>query len=108
MDLAWIFQFIITCVVGIIAYFLKDIRKSTEDKILQLVQGIKEFQDKTDINLKAHLEMTEKIRCELNAHKEDVGREYVRKEDYLQTTGDISKKLDKIFDILMDMRGRGN
>jgi vacuolar-type H+-ATPase subunit I/STV1 len=96
LTVAWIVQLVITCVVGIIAYFLKDIKKNTEDKISQI-------NTKVD---SAHKKM-EETKDALNDYKDEVSKEYVRKDDYLQTNGEIMKRLDKIQDILMDMFRRG-
>jgi len=52
-------------------------------------------------NEKSNSEVLER----LNEFKDDVSKEYVRKEDYLQTTGEIMKRLDKIYDMLYEMRG---
>lgn len=96
MTLAWIVQLAITCIVGIIAYFLKDMKKTHEDKIEQLEFDVKEAVKKA-----------EKNKDDLNDYKEEVSKEYVKQVDYLRTTGEISRKLDKIFDILMDMNKKG-
>lgn len=47
MTLAWIIQLIITCVVGIIAYFLKDMKKTHEDKISQLDNKVSAVEKKS-------------------------------------------------------------
>lgn len=96
MTVAWIVQLVITCVVGIIAYFLKDIKKNTEDKISQISTKVDDTQKKM-----------EQTKDALNDYKDEVSKEYVRKDDYLHTTGEIMKRLDKIQDLLLDMLKRG-
>ncbi len=96
MTLAWIIQLIITIVVGIIAYFLKDMKKNHEDKIIQL-----------NIKVEAVEEKVDQSKDDLNNYKEEVHKEYAKKEDFLRTTGEISRKIDKIYDILMDMNKKG-
>lgn len=106
MGSTWIYQIVITCVIGIIAYFLKDTKKLFDDRFSKLDKDIKETLQKSEKNIKEHTEKIDQLREDFNEHKEDVSKEYVRKSDYLQTTGEIMKKLDKIFDILLDMKGK--
>jgi hypothetical protein len=104
VDLSWVYQFVTTAVVGIIAYFLKDIRNSTDDKIIQLLKEIKEMKEKAEIDRKDNADWLDQLREDLSVYKEEVSREFVRKTDYYQAQGDISRKIDRIYDILMDMK----
>lgn len=97
MTLAWIIQLIITCVVGIIAYFLKDMKKTHEDKISQLDNKVSAVEKKADQN-----------KDELNDYKVEASREYAKKEDYLRTNGEIMKRLDKIQDLIIEMMRKGS
>lgn len=107
MDFDWIYKFVITCAVGSIAYFLKDIKKNTEDKIMQLQKDNKEFKIDVGTSNKENTEKIDQLKEDLGSYKEEVSCEYVRKTDYYQTHGEISKKIDKIYDILMDMNKKG-
>lgn len=40
----------------------------------------------------------------LEKFKDESGEKFVRKEDYLQTTGEVMKRLDKIYDMLYELR----
>lgn len=104
MDLSWVYQFVTTAVVGMIAYFLKDIRKSTDDKIIQLLKEIKEMKEKAENDCKENAGWLDQLREDLSGYKEEVSREFVRKTDYYQAQGEISRKIDRIYDILMDMK----
>lgn len=108
-NLTAILQVITTLVIAIIGFFIKreltKLEKADEDNKTRISSIEKDLHCKID---KVRSE-SEKCNCEvlerLNEFKEDVSKEYVRKEDYLQTTGEIMKRLDKIYDMLYEMKG---
>ena len=82
----WIYQLVLTVVLAIIAYFLKDIKKGFEDKYLQ---------NKHEIT---------KVQEDLEDFKEKVADKYVMKEDFVRSITTVDKrfdildeKLDKIY-----------
>lgn len=82
----WIYQMVLTVTLGIIAYFLKDMKKSFEDKHLQ---------NKCEIT---------KMQEDLDDFKEKVADKYVMKEDFVRSITSVDKrfdildeKLDKIY-----------
>lgn len=101
-------------VIGIIGFFLVKTLKDIETKLIKNEQDTEELGDKLD---KLHLDTTQKINevekevsCkveklskELAEHKETVQKDFVTKLDFARTTGEISKKLDKIQDYLMQL-----
>lgn len=101
-------------VIGIIGFFLVKTLRDIETKLAKNEQDTEELGDKLD---KFHLDTTQKINqvekdvnskvatlCkELAEHKETVQKDFVTKMDFARTTGEISKKLDKIQDYLMQI-----
>lgn len=90
----WIYQIILTVTLGIIAYFLRDMKKSFDDKISQ---------NKNDIT---------KVQEDLDDFKEKVSDKYVMKEDFVRsmTTVDkrfdiVDEKLDKIYYTMCNVKG---
>lgn len=81
----WIKYLIQTAMIlalGIIAYFLKDMKKTTEEKILDNKERIEELENK------------------FNDFKEAIPLHYVLKDDFIRAVSTIDKKLDKIYDVL--------
>jgi hypothetical protein len=82
----WIYQLVLTATLGVIAYFLRDMKKSFEDKHLQ---------NKCEIS---------KVQEDLEDFKEKVADKYVMKEDFVRSITSVDKrfdvldeKLDKIY-----------
>lgn len=109
-NLTAILQVITTLVIAIIGFFIKrelsKLEKADEENKSRITGLERDLNCKID---KVRSE-GERYNCEvlekLNEFKEDVSKEYVRKEDYLQTTGEIMKRLDKIYDMLYEMKGK--
>lgn len=109
-NLTAILQILTTVIIGIIGFFIKRELKKLEEadnenknKIQALEKDMyKKFDEIREDCKTCKFENIEK----LNFIKDDMSKEFVRKVDYLQTTGEIMKKLDKIFDILFELKGR--
>lgn len=87
---------LLSMMVGLICFLFKrslnDMDKKTE-KHEEAIAGTKE-------------ELAE-VKTELNSFKIDIAKDYVTKEDFNETTGQIMKKLDKIMDLIMEMNKSG-
>ena len=81
----WVIQTVVTIVIMIIGYLMSRTMKGIDDK-----------QKKID-------QENTKIRQEINEFKIEVSKNYVTKQDFNETTGSITKKLDKIMDLIMDI-----
>lgn len=57
--------------------------------------------------LKRELNKAEQAMSEVKDLKTKMAEEYVRKEDYNVSIGEILRRLDKIQDMLFEMNGRG-
>jgi len=111
---AWIqrlFDVGLASVIGIVAYFLKrtlthieERQKSTEDTLIQRLDTLKQ-ENETRIN-KTDKDV-EHLRERLDGIVEALPRQYVQKEDWLLNNQNIDRKLDRIMEILMNMKGRG-
>lgn len=76
----WVIQLVITIVIGVITYFLKETKKAN-DKAIE--------ENKGEIN---------NIRKELTDFKENMPFHYVLRDDFIRAITSIDKKLDKIYD----------
>lgn len=101
-----IVQIVVTFLVGIAGFLIKrelsrldEKDKENQSSICRVETDLKNKIEKTDNSINAL------IQC-LNDFKEDVGKDYVKKSDYLQNTSEIMKRLDKIYDMLYEMQGR--
>lgn len=90
-------------VVGIIGFFIVKTLKDIEGKIIK-------NEETTDENKKEIREvegrLTEKIDSvgkELSDHKELVQRDFITKREFAHTLGETNKKLDKIYDYLIEV-----
>jgi len=101
-------------VIGVIGFFLVKTLKDIETKLTKNELDTEKLGDKLD---EFYIDTTQKITqvekevnskvdtlCkELAEHKETVQKDFVTKLDFARTTGEISKKLDKIQDYLMQL-----
>lgn len=109
MDFNWISETATMLGIGAIAYFLKDFKKSTEKQIQTNISDIKAVRSEMDHKInKANEDMSEKI-CKvdekLDLFKEHVNRNFVDKESYIRNITAFDAKLDKITDLIMEMKG---
>jgi uncharacterized membrane protein YhiD involved in acid resistance len=110
LNINTILQIITTLIIAIIGFFLKRELKRLEDADKKNEDNIASLRSETDCKVEKVREENEKLHLEvmksMNDFKESVAKEFVRRMDYIQTTGEINKKLDRIFDILLEMKGR--
>ncbi|GEM_PF-1920917 len=127
MDLNWIAQTMILLGLGIIGFFLQDLKKSVEKEIqnnkseikavrCDLDNKISKVNEDTDNKInkvnddinKVNDDINEKI-CKvdekLDKFKEHVNRNFVDKESYIRNITAFDAKLDKITDLIMEMKG---
>lgn len=100
MNLQWLYQLVITIVIGIIAYFLKDMKKTQDDKIKDVHVRIKDVHTRVDCVELASRQELEKMKDEFNQLKSDMPLVYVLRDDFIRAMGNVEKKLDKIYDVL--------
>ncbi len=109
MDFNWIAQTATLLGVGIIGYFLQDLKKSVEKEIQNNKSDIKAARSDMENKInKVNDDMNEKI-CKvdekLDLFKEHVNRNFVDKESYIRNITAFDAKLDKITDLIMEMKG---
>ena len=85
----WIFQLVITVVTGIIAYFLKETKKNSDEKLCENKSAIHD----TKVNL-------EEFKKEFQDFKSELPMVYVLRDDFIRAMATVEKKLDKIYDFL--------
>lgn len=126
MTATWIIQTIIMLLLGAIGYFLKDLKKGFEDKIAGTDERIGSLEHKLDSKLDAFKEEVNKnsksleerfdkrIKCteekyedlqrDLNAYRDHVNKNFTLKDDFIRAISGIDRKLDKIYDTIMERR----
>lgn len=85
----WVVQLIITVIIGVIAYFLKETKNAIDKDIQDNKKDIEE--NKNEIN---------SIKKEFNEFKENIPFHYVLRDDFIRSITNIDKKLDKIYDTI--------
>lgn len=75
-------QTIYTVALGLIAYLLRDLKKSIEDKVSKNTSDIESLQE------------------ELSDLKADLPFVYVMREDFVRVMANVEVKLDKIYDYI--------
>ena len=92
--LNWLIQIATTVGIGIIGYFIRDNSSKTQKMIDQANNKI----DQTDGKL-------EKLEQKFNDFKSDLPKEFVMKDDFIRAMTNVDKKLDKIYDIIVEKKG---
>lgn len=85
---AYFIQLAVTLGIGICAYLMQRSISSIDKKNAE------------------HDEKIKTVNTELNDFKLEVSKEYVTKNDFNETTGQIMNKLDKIMDLIMEINKR--
>ena len=98
MDFGWITQTAIMLGIGALGYFIKDLKKSIEKEIAQNKGDIKAVRDEMDDRIC-------KVNEKLDLFKDHVNRNFVDKESYIRNITAFDSKLDKITDLIMEMKG---
>lgn len=93
-------------ITGIIGYLTKRSIDAIDQKIVAANKRIDDLSEKLDTSNKMFNKAIDDLKDEFYEFKDKVGDEFVRKSDFVMTTSEISKKLDKVYDILLDFKGR--
>ena len=95
MDINWVLQTVTMVGVGIIAYFSKTTVNEIKQQIKDNALKVNVVENKMD-----------GLEKELNELKSDLPFIYVTREDFIRTMNNVDKKLDKIYDIMLQERGK--
>ncbi|TEB09155.1 hypothetical protein [Pelotomaculum propionicicum] len=82
MDYSWVLQGIYTAALGLIAYLVRDLKNSIENKVKKNTSDI------------------ESLQKELGDLKADLPFVYVMREDFVRAMANVEVKLDKIYDYI--------
>lgn len=125
----WIVEILIITALGIIGYLLKDLKKGIDNKIGSAEKRIQSLEDRLDCKLDAFREEIEKNNAalesrlierivsneqryeslyrDLNGYKDQVAKNYTLKDDFIRATSVIDRKLDKIYDTIVEKSRKG-
>ncbi|ACV64890.1 hypothetical protein Dtox_4223 [Desulfofarcimen acetoxidans DSM 771] len=93
-------------VVGVIGYLMNRSILEMDEKIDKANIRIDEISVKLDQS-NAHLEkVVNDLWKEFYDYKDKATDEFVKKTDFVHVTSDIGKKLDRVYDILLDLKGK--
>lgn len=106
MNLWVLLPTIVGIITGLIGYLTKRSIDSIDQKIVAANKRIDDLSEKLDNSNKMFNKAIDDLKDEFYEFKDKVGDEFVRKSDFVMTTSEISKKLDKVYDILLDFKGR--
>lgn len=98
MDVNWIMQSAIMLGIGILGYLMKEDKKNTNRDICQNKEDIAEVEKKLT-------EKIDKVDNKVETFKDHVNRNFVDKESYIRNITSFDNKLDKITDLIMEMKG---
>jgi F0F1-type ATP synthase membrane subunit b/b' len=111
---AWIqriFDIGLATVIGIVAFFLKRTLTHIEEQQKSIQETLNKRLDAQKQESEARANKTdqdvEHLRARLDGIVETLPRQYVQKEDWLLNNQNIDRKLDRIMEILMNLKGRG-
>lgn len=85
----WIIQTLILLAIGAIAYFLKEMKKTIDERL-----------EKNECRIEA-------LEKEVNNLKSDLPFVYVLREDFIRTMANVERKLDDIYKLLL-VNGKGS
>ncbi len=103
-EMSWIVQTLTMVALGIIAYFIKDLKKSIQEDIAENKQKIED----TDCKLEAFKKEYNTFRVEQAKEISGQFKDYVSKSEFVRVTSNYERKLDKIYDAVMSMKTTGN
>lgn len=89
MNTGWIIQTITMLGIGMIGYFMKDLKKSIEEKI-----------SNNELSIKENTEKIEGLKEEFHKYKTEMPFHYVLRDDFIRAMSNVDKKLDKIYEIV--------
>ncbi len=94
MDSTWIIQTITMLGIGALTYFVKDLKKSIDKKIEQNSKSIE-----------GNVQKIETLEEKFYDYKEHVASRYVQKDEFIRAITSLDKKLDKIYDKVVEQKG---
>ena len=103
-ELSWVIQTIIMLALGLIGYFIKDLKKGIQEEISDNKRRIEE----TNVRLDEFREEFKEYKVDQAREISNQFRDYVSKSEFVRVTSNYEHKLDKIYDILMEMKTTGN
>lgn len=105
VSVAWVVQTAILLIIGIIGFFIK---RSVDDMDKKIVASNERI-DKVNKELSDSME---KLRTQFFDFKDSVNEEFaqinkdfVSNEIFARTIGDMVRKIDKMYDIVLDLKG---
>jgi len=115
MTASWIIQTLIVVGLGVVGYFLKDLKNGVESKIGSLdckfdtfeekvKQDNKDLEERLEKRIKCTEERYEDLQKDLNAYRDHVNKNFTLKDDFIRAISGIDRKLDKIYDTIMERR----
>jgi len=91
-------QTITTLGIGILGYLIKDLKKNIDKDINENKNEIAEVE-------KSLIGKIEKVDKKVDDFKDHVNKNFVDKESYIRNITNFDCKLDKITDLIMEMKG---
>ncbi|HWP96425.1 MAG TPA: hypothetical protein VN426_06210 [Syntrophomonadaceae bacterium] len=126
MTASWIIQTLIMLALGVIGYFLKDMKSSFEkqlnsqsermqgmevrmdDKLDAFKEEVKRNNQSLEIRLDKRITSTEEryeaLCRDLNNYKDQIHKDYTLKDDFIRAVSTIERKLDKITELITERR----
>jgi uncharacterized protein HemX len=126
MTLSWVVQTAIILGLGIIGYFLRELKKGLENKIDSNEKHILGLEERMDLKMDAFQEEIKKnndalekrlaerinntekryeeLHKDLNDYKGQVNKDFTLKDDFIRAISGIDRKLDKIIDMFVERR----
>ena len=93
MDINWIAQTLTGLAIGVLAYFIKDLKKTIDKRIEQNAAAIRRTDQRVD-------NLEEKFA----EYRERVASKFVQKEEFIRAIATMDTKLDKIYDRVADRK----
>lgn len=103
-DINWVIQSVIMLALGIIGYFIKDLKKSIQEEITENKRRI----DETNVRLEEFREEFKEYKVEQAREISGQFKDYVSKSEFVRVTANYERKIDKIYDILMEIKSTVN
>jgi uncharacterized membrane-anchored protein YhcB (DUF1043 family) len=93
-------------ITGIIGYLTKRSIDSTDQKVVTTNERIDDLSEKLDISNAEFNQAIGALRREFYEYKDKVNDEFAKKDDFVRTFSEQGKKLEKMYDILLDIERR--
>lgn len=129
MTASWVIQTLIIGCLAVIGYLLKDLKRGIESKIgstEERIQGLETrleckldafreeieknssaMESRLDERIKSNEQRYEALYKDLNEYKGQVNKNFTLKDDFIRAISGIDRKLDKIYDTIMEKSRKG-